>query len=283
MPPAFVAPLGMILCLHTTTSSSAGYRGALERWAKAGITHVELDAAFVDTFLETDTVEGARRVLGDNGLTAVHGAVGVAGLIEPNPDHAAALERLARRLDLFAALGVHQVYTHTGGGRTLALDEYAAVVDNIGRVGDAARSFGMVVSVEFARSSAYLSTLATALRMTREAAHPNVGLVLDCYHFWSGLNRLEDMDAIRPGDVRHVHFQDVPDLPREVLDNESRVIPGDGVAPLEAMLRTLAGNGYDGPLSVELFLPRFRDRDPYEMAREIRQKSEAVMHRAGVL
>lgn len=27
----------MTLCLHTNTSSGAGYRGALEGWAKAGI------------------------------------------------------------------------------------------------------------------------------------------------------------------------------------------------------------------------------------------------------
>ena len=32
----------MRLCSHTTTSSGAGYRGALEGWAKAGIREVEL-------------------------------------------------------------------------------------------------------------------------------------------------------------------------------------------------------------------------------------------------
>jgi hypothetical protein len=36
-------------------------------------------------------------------------------------------------------------------------------------------------------------------------------------------------------------------------------------------------------LSVELFLPKFRDGDPYEVAREIRQKCEAVMRKARVL
>lgn len=30
----------MTLCLHTNTSSGAGYRGALEAWAKAGIKKV---------------------------------------------------------------------------------------------------------------------------------------------------------------------------------------------------------------------------------------------------
>ena len=38
--------------------------------------------------------------------------------------------------------------------------------------------------------------------------------------------------------------------------------------------------GYEGPLSVELFLPKFQQADPFEVAREIRQKSEAVMRQA---
>ena len=38
-----------------------------------------------------------------------------------------------------------------------------------------------------------------------------------------------------------------------------------------------------GPLSVELFLPRFQQGDPYEIAREIRMKAEGVMRRARVI
>jgi 4-hydroxyphenylpyruvate dioxygenase len=119
--------------------------------------------------------------------------------------------------------------------------------------------------------------------MTREAAHPNMATLFDCYHFWSGQNKLEDLDQIRPGEIGHVHFQDVPDMPRELLDNTTRIIPGDGVSPLTRILGKLADKGYAGPLSVELFLPKFQQGDPYEVAREIRQKAEAVMRRAYVL
>ena len=80
-----------------------------------------------------------------------------------------------------------------------------------------------------------------------------------------------------------MHFQDVPDLPRELLDSTTRFIPGDGIAPLNRMLRKLAEKEYAGPLSVELFLPKFQQGDPFEVAREIRQKSEPVMRQARVL
>jgi 2-keto-myo-inositol isomerase len=272
----------MTLCMHTNTSSGAGYRGALEGWARAGIKYVEINAALVDAFLKTDTIDGARRVLTDNGLTPVHGTVGQFGLIEPNEKHAAAIDSLKMRLELFSTLGVKKVYTTTTGGEKLALDDYAKIADQLRVVGETAKAFETMFDIEFVRTSQYMSTLLTALKVTRQAAHPNVGVMFDFYHFWSGNNKLEDMDQIRSGEIQHVHFQDVPDMPRELLDNNTRVIPGDGVAPIGAMLKKLAEKGYAGPLSVELFLPKFRDGDPYEAAREIKQKCEAVMAKAGV-
>jgi len=281
--PAAAAAGKMVLCMHTNTSVAAGYRGALEGWAKAGIKYVELNAILVDEFLKTDTLDGARKVLTDNGLTAVHGGVSVDGLLEPNSDRARSIENLKRRLEMFASLGVKKVYTTSGGMQKLTIDDYKIVADNMRGVGETAKPFNMIVSVEFVRTSPYMSTLLTALKVTREAAHPNFGLMFDFYHFWSGLNKLEDMDQIRQGEIQHIHFQDVPDMPRELLDNNTRIIPGDGVSPLNAMLRKLADKGYAGPLSVELFLPKFQKGNPYEIAREIRQKCETVMSKAGVL
>jgi len=146
-----------------------------------------------------------------------------------------------------------------------------------------ARQFQQTAMFEFVRTSTFASTLTTLLSITRAAAQPNVGPLFDCYHFWSGLNKLEDLDTLRPGEIKHVHFQDVPDMPREMLDQTTRVIPGDGVTPLTAILRKLADKGYAGPLSVELFLPKFQQGDPFEVAREIKAKSEAVMRRAKVI
>jgi len=72
-------------------------------------------------------------------------------------------------------------------------------------------------------------------------------------------------------------------MPRELMDNTTRLIPGDGVSPLVAILRKMAEKGYTGALSVELFLPEFQQADPYEMAKRIKDKSEAVMRKAKVI
>ena len=95
----------MTLGLHQNTSSGAGYRRSLEGWAKAGITNVELTAPLVDEFLKTETLAAAKRVLTDNGLTPVSAASGAAGIFEPNPNRAAALDTLKRRCEMFARAG----------------------------------------------------------------------------------------------------------------------------------------------------------------------------------
>jgi sugar phosphate isomerase/epimerase len=185
---------------------------------------------------------------------------------------------------MFAALGLAHIYAPVGGGmQKFTEDDYKVGADNVRAAGEVAKQFRMTIMAEFVRGSSFISTLPTILKVSRAAAHPNFAIVFDCYHFWSGLNKLEDLDALRPGDIGHVHFQDVPDMPRELLDNTTRFIPGDGVTPLTRILRKLGEKGYSGPLSVELFLPKFQQGDPFEVAREIRQKAEAVMRSARVM
>jgi len=273
----------MTLAIHQNTSSAAGYRRSLEGWARAGIKNVELTNNLLDEFLKSDSLPAAKRVLTDLGLTPVSSACGVFGLWEPNPKRAAQLDAFKKRCEQFASLGLTKIYSPTPTTEKFTEEDYKRGVANMRENGDIAKQFGMLVMAEAVRTSTFIGTLPTMLKMMREAAHPNVAPLLDFYHFWSGLNKLEDLDQIRQGEIGHVHFQDVPDMPRELLDNTTRIIPGDGVSPLNRMLRTLADKGYAGPLSVELFLPKFQQGDPYEVAREIRQKAEAVMRRARVM
>ena len=273
----------MTLAIHQNTSAAAGYRRSLEGWAKAGIKHVELTNTLLDEFLKADSLPAAKRVLSDLGLTPVSSACGVFGLWEPNPKRAAQVDAFKKRCEQFASLGLTKIYSPTPTTEKFTEEDYKRGVANMRENGDIAKQFGLLMMAEAVRTSTFIGTLPTMLKMMREAAHPNVAPLLDFYHFWSGLNKLEDLDLIRQGEIGHVHFQDVPDMPRELLDNTTRIIPGDGVAPLNRMLRTLSDKGYSGPLSVELFLPKFQQGDPFEVAREIRQKCEAVMRRARVM
>jgi 2-keto-myo-inositol isomerase len=281
--PTHAASPKMVLSLHQNTSVAAGYRKSLEGWAKAGIKNVELTDRLLDEFLKADDLAAARRVVTDLGLTPVSSAAVLPDFWIPNPNRAAALETWKKRCEQFSSFGLTKIYCPAVTSRKVTLDDYKGAVDCIREGGETAKQYKMTAMIEFARNSSFIATLTTALNLIREAAHPNVHPMLDCYHFWSGLSKFEDLDLLHPGELAHVHFQDVPNTPRELLDNTTRLIPGDGVSPLVRILRKLAEKGYSGALSVELFLPEFTQGDPYEVAMRIREKAEGVMRQAKVV
>lgn len=272
----------MNLSIHQFTSAGAGYRKSLEGWAKAGIKLVEPSSNLLDDFLKTETLATAKRVLTDNGLKVVSGAVGTTGLWEPNPKFADHLEAFRKRCEQFAELGAPLVYSPCVTSAKFNSDDYSRSPERIRKVAEVARQFHLLVAAEFVRSSTFMASLPTALRIHRATAHPNFGILFDCYHFWSGPSKMEDLDMIRPGEIIHAHLNDTQDMPRELLDLQSRVLPGDGVAPLAKILRKLVQKGYPGPISVELFLAKYQQADPFEMAKEIRAKSQLTFKQAKI-
>jgi len=272
----------MSLSLHQNTSLAAGYRKSLEGWSKAGIKNVEITDRLLDDFLKTDTLAAARGVVKDLGLSVVSCAAVQPDLWIPGSTQVTSLETWKKRCEQFASFGVERIYCPAVTTRKVTAEDYKGAPDCLRQAGDAAKQNHLTAMIEFTRNSSFIATLTTALKLIRAAAHPNVRPMLDCYHFWSGLGKMEDLDLLHPGELAHVHFQDVPDMPRELLDNTTRFIPGGGVSPLVAILRKLAEKGYSGALSVELFLPEFQQGDPYEVAMKIREKAEAVMRKAKV-
>lgn len=273
----------MQLALHQNTSSGAGFRGSLQGWARAGIRYVELTDVLLDEFLRTDTLAGARQLLRDLDLTPVSAAAVLPDVWIPGPARGASLETWRQRCEQYAALGLERLYCPSITGRPVTPGDFAATPDCIREVGEITRGFGLTAMIEFARTSTHLATLPSTLRVIREAAHPAVRPMLDFFHFYAGLSKLEDLDLLQPGELAHVHFQDLLRGPRELIDNNWRLIPGDGIAPVVPMLRKLAEKGYTGPLSVELFRSELTAGDPFAVAAEIRGKCEAVMREAQVL
>ena len=273
----------MVLSIHQNTSRAAGFRGSLEGWARAGVRYVELNDGMLDGFLEGDTLDGARRLMDDLGLTPVSAAAVLQDLWLPGPARSESLETWRRRCEQFAALGLDKIYSPSLTSRRVTQEDFDATPDCIREAGDIAREHGLTAMIEFTRTSTHLATLTSSLQVIRAADHPSVRPMLDFFHHWSGMGKFEDLDLLEPGELAHAHFQDLLDAPRELTNNSYRLIPGDGIAPVVRILQKLAEKEYDGALSVELFRPELVNGDPFEVATEIRTKCETVMREAGVL
>ena len=84
------------------------------------------------------------------------------------------------------------------------------------------------------------------------------------------------------GATLHVlHVNDYPaQPPRATVTDAQRVYPGDGVAPLGLLFRTLAASGFRGHLSLELFNPGYWARSALEIARTGLEKTRAAVRKA---
>jgi 2-keto-myo-inositol isomerase len=273
----------MLLSIHQNTSAAAGFRGSLEGWARAGIRYVELSDRLLSAFLENETLQDAAQILNDSGLTPVSAAAVLPDLWIPGPERAQSLETWRLRCEQYVELGLEKIYAPSVTRRPVTAEDYAATPNAIYEVGEITSEFGLTAMIEFTRTSTHLATLPTTLNMIREAGHPSIKPMLDFFHFWSGLNKFEDLDMLEADELGHAHFQDLLAGPRELIDNESRLIPGDGIAPLERIIRKLSEKAYSCALSVELFRADIVNADPFAAATDIREKCEAVMREAQVL
>jgi sugar phosphate isomerase/epimerase len=87
------------------------------------------------------------------------------------------------------------------------------------------------------------------------AVGPNVGFLLDSWHWYTAQESAEDLRGLTPEQVVVVHINDAPagvDVDEQV--DHVRTLPGEtGVIDIAAFLGTLKEIGYDGPVMVEPF------------------------------
>lgn len=93
------------------------------------------------------------------------------------------------------------------------------------------------------------------------AIGPNVGLLLDCWHWYTSHGTLDDLKKLRAADVVYVHVNDAPRgvAIDEQIDNV-RDLPGEtGVIDIAGFLQALKQIGYDGPVTPEPFKKELAD------------------------
>ena len=110
---------------------------------------------------------------------------------------------------------------------------------------------------------------------------PNVGLLLDSWHWHHAGATPEDIVAAGRDRIVHVHFNDSPNLPPEQIHDNQRLLPGEGVINLTGFLRALQNIHYQDALSVEVF-GRTKDMTPEAAAQAGLESALTVFRKAGV-
>lgn len=117
---------------------------------------------------------------------------------------------------------------------------------------------------------AFVSNLQQMLDLG-EATGPNVGLLLDAWHWYTSLGTVEDILALAPKQVVYVHINDAPaGIPVDKQVDNVRALPGEtGVIDLAGFLGALRKIGYDGPVVPEPFVKELGSLPPEESVRRV--------------
>jgi 2-keto-myo-inositol isomerase len=257
---------GLTLAEEIKLVGDAGYDG-IEPWMREIQQH--LDAG--------GTLKDLKRQLDDAGLT-VDSAIGFANWIVDDDQHrTAGLESMKRDMELLREIGGTRIAAPPAGATDQADLSLAAAAERYARLLELGRTMGVTPQLEVWGFSKSLSRLGEVMYVAIESGDPDACLLPDVYHIYKGGSDFQGLGLI-PGQAIHVmHLNDYPaDPPRESIGDKDRVFPGDGVAPIQNIIRMLLRNGFAGTFSLELFNPQYWQRPATEVLAEGLQKMKQV-------
>ncbi len=146
----------------------------------------------------------------------------------------------------------------------------------------ALNDYGLKTGIIFLNAVPQLKTMSDAVDVGMMSGWPDAKVIPDTYHNFHGGTEPNALRMLNPDAIAIFQFADSPKgLERQdTWCDEKRVLPGDGVLPLAKQLKILFEIGYTGCVSLELYNPAYRKRDPNEFLREAHQKTLAVIEQA---
>jgi sugar phosphate isomerase/epimerase len=128
----------------------------------------------------------------------------------------------------------------------------------------------------------FIWTLPETIELARDCG-PNVGVVLDAWHWHHSGGTLAEILATERSRIVHVHLSDARAMPPDQVRDNMRLMPGEGIIDLVAFLRALHTIGYEGGVAPEP-LGRIPPEMPGADAAALAYRAtRAVMEKAGVL
>jgi sugar phosphate isomerase/epimerase len=158
------------------------------------------------------------------------------------------VDAILRSLHRLAPFGPAAVLCFTGPG------DRATAIDGLRQVVAEAERLGLRIALEPFQSEgieswSILGTLGEAAAVVEEIGSPALGIQFDVWHLWNTPDLVEEIER-HAHLVAGVHVNDWRDPTRGWAD---RVLPGDGVAGVAAILAALDRAGWDGFYDIEIF------------------------------
>jgi len=248
-------------------AARAGYKG-IEPWVSEIDQHVQSGGTLTDL----------RKQIADLGLS-VESVIGFAEwIVDDEARRAKGLAEARRIIDLTAEIGGKRLAAPPAGVSEKDQLDLPTIAKRYRALLDLGEQRGVAAQLELWGFARVLSKLSEVAYVAIEANHPLSCILADSYHLYKGGTDLSNLRLLS-GQAMHVfHINDYPSTPeRKEITDAHRVFPGDGVAPLATLFKTLKQIGFRGMLSLEVFNREYWNQDALFVARSGLEKTcEAV-------
>jgi sugar phosphate isomerase/epimerase len=206
-----------------------------------------------------------------------------------------ALKPLGDDAAFTAALGCNKMMFVLPASTTTPRDEQLKIVrDRLAAVAEVLQRSKIRLGLEFLGplyfregraggppATPFIWNMADAIALAKDAG-PNVGVILDAWHWHHSRSTAADILATDKSRIVHLHVSDAKDTPpAEVRDNQ-RLMPGEGIIDLMGFFGALKKIGYADGISPEPLGRVPAEMTPEDAARLALQTTTAVMKKAGL-
>lgn len=271
----------MLLAINGATTMKTDLTGDITAAHAAGFKGLELWAAKVDEYLRSHTLAELAAQLRENKITPV--SINSLEFItfRSSKDYDTIRARCRQLCEWSKALGCERIVVvpsptpRQGATRSQIKAESVRVLRDLAAL---AHGFGVKLAFEFLGFAwCSVRTLAQAREIVSAVDRPAVGLVIDTCHFYAGGSRIASIRRVKPEQILIFHINDVERRPKRTIEDAHRLLPGEGVIPLAAILKELKSIGFDGLCSIELFRPEYWQRPAAELAVAARKATLAAL------
>nr|MBC7243884.1 sugar phosphate isomerase/epimerase [Chloroflexota bacterium] len=271
----------MLLGLNGATTMKADLPMDIAAASAAGFKALEIWAAKLDDYLRDHRCEELSTLLSQRAILPA--SINSIEFItfRPEHEHAQITSRCQQLCAWAHEVGCDKIVvvpSPTPKGQVSRAEIRTESVNVLRELAAIAEPYGVKLAFEFLGFPwCSVRTLEQCWEIVQETALPNVGLVIDTCHFYAGDSSLDSIAEVSPQKIFIFHINDVEDRPKDSIEDAYRLLPGEGVIPLNDILAQLKRIGFDGLCSVELFRPEYWEREPSELAAAARAAALRVL------
>lgn len=260
----------MKIALNGATTMHADLETDIKAAGAAGFDLVEIWAAKLREYLKTNSTADLKGLLAENRVEP-YSINSIEHISFRTPEDYADIKAECEELCRIAnEIGCPYIVVVPGKLPENADEDF--IIEGSARVlnelADIAERYGVSLAFEFlGQADCSVQTLDLCKTIVEKVNRPNIGLVIDTFHFYAGNSTFGAIDTLDPAKLFIFHINDAENRPKEELTDAHRLYPGTGILPIKEIKAGFDRIGYDRMVSIEIFRPEYWDQDPYEVAR----------------